>query len=105
MTLWKVHDEGKVTFVWDTEDKCEALGHWYSYERLGLYYRTRNGLQPFCRLHLSWGTNTIVRLMWAGAYYTAPGDSALSMDTSRNRMDLLKWSGKDEGIAYDASGR
>ena len=44
MTLWKVHDHGKVSWVWDMEDKCEALGHWYSYERLGLYYQARHGL-------------------------------------------------------------
>lgn len=104
MTMWKVHDHGKVSYVWDTEDKCEALGHWYSYERLGLYYRTRNGVQPFCHLHFMWETNINVRIC-AESHYTAPGDSALTMDTTRNLMDALAMSSKDEGIAYDALDR
>jgi hypothetical protein len=105
MSKYKVRDHGKVTFVWDEDDHCEALDHGYSYERLGLYYRTRNGPQPLCNLHLWWITNTIVFQWGAAAYYTAPGDSALSTDTTRNSMDLLAWSGEDEGIAYDAMGR
>src|SRR5262249_52884771 len=97
MGKWKVHDHGKVTFVWDTDDECEALSQAFSYERLGLYYQTRNGPQVFCHLHLMWGTHVGARF-WGAAYYTAPGDSALSMDTTRNRMDALAWTGNYEGI-------
>jgi len=104
MTMWKVHDNGKVSYVWDMEDKCEALGHWYSYERLGLYYKTRNGPQPLCHVHLMWETHVNMRLEHTGCY-TAPGDSALSLDTTRNAMDMLAFSGKNEGIAHDAMGR
>ncbi|HWB14340.1 MAG TPA: hypothetical protein VG826_34260 [Pirellulales bacterium] len=104
MTMWKVHDHGKVTYVWDTEDKCEALSHKYSYERLGLYYRTRTGLQPFCHLHFTWEMHVDFRIR-AEACYTAPGESRLTIDTTRNAMDLLAFSGQDEGIAYDAMGK
>jgi hypothetical protein len=101
---WKVHDHGKVNFVWDEQNNCEELSHSFSYERLGLYYLTKKAPQHFCDLHLMWGTNEGARY-WSAAYYTATGDSGLTMDTTRNRMDELAFSGKDEGIAYDAMGR
>lgn len=104
MTMWKVHDHGKVTSIWDMDDKCEALSHSYSYERLGLYFRTGNGFQPICHLHFMWETRINLRIS-ADACYTAPGDSRLTMDTTRNAMDLLAFSGQNEGIAYDAMGK
>src|SRR5262249_44365477 len=94
----------KVSYVWDTEEKCEALSHSYSYERLGLYYRTRHGLKPLCHVHFTWETHINLRIR-AEACYTAPGDSRLTMDTTRNAMDMVAWSGQDEGIAYDVMGR
>ena len=103
MSKWKVHDNGKVTFVWDEQDECEALTQSFSYERLGLYYVTRNGQQLFCHLHLMWGTNEAVR-WWAAAYYTAPGDSGQSIDTTRSLMDVVAFTGQDEGIIYDGAG-
>ena len=99
---WYVHDEGKVTAIWDMVDKCEALSQSYSYMRLGLYYRTKSGMQPFCHAHLMWPMT--IDAMWKLAWYTAPGDSALTISTSRNRQDLAKWTYKDEGVIYDAAG-
>ncbi len=100
---WKVHDEGKVTYIWDFDDKCEALSHSYSYMRLGLYYRTKNGMQPFSHLHLMWPTN--VDSMEKLAWYTAPGESELTISTTRNGQDVTAWTYKDQGIVYDAAGR
>jgi hypothetical protein len=100
---WKVHDHGKVTFVWNEQDNCEELSHSFSYERIGLYYLTKRAPQHFCDLHLMWGTNVGARY-WSAAYYTPPGGSGLSNDTTRNMIDANTFSGKDEGVAYDAMG-
>jgi hypothetical protein len=100
---WYVHDEGKVTFVWDMVDKCEALSQSFSYMRLGLYYRTKMGMQAFCHVHLMWPTN--IDPVDKEAWYTAPGDSARTMSTTRNPQDVVAWTNRDEGIIYDAAGR
>jgi hypothetical protein len=100
---WKVHDHGKVTFVWDQQDRCEELSHSFSYERLGLYYLTKKVPQHFCDLHLMWGTNVGARY-WSAAYYTKPGDSGLSMDTTRSMADTDRFSGKVVEMHYDAMG-
>jgi hypothetical protein len=100
---WKVHDHGKVSFEGDEKDNCEVLSYAYSYERLGLYYLTNKSPQHFCDLHLIWGTKEGAR-WWSAAYYTAPGDSALTMDTTRSMIDADTYSGRNEGIAYDSMG-
>ena len=98
MSKYKVHDHGKVTFVWDEDDHCEALGHWYSYERLGLYYRTRNGPVPFCDLHFWWITDTIVFQSGTAAYYTAPGDRRSARTRPETRWTCSHGPGRTRGL-------
>ncbi len=96
--IWKIHDHGKVTFVYNLDQQCEE-NEGFSYVRLGLYYQTKKGPQNFCDVHVSWNLTRDLRK----AFFTGPTDSAMGIDTSRDTLDRLGYQGKEQ-IVYDKSG-
>jgi hypothetical protein len=88
--IWKVHDDGKVTSIWNVTDDCEVSNHAFSYERIGLYYKTKKGPQHFCNIHLAWGTLQSSRY-FSMANYTKPGDSVMEINPARYDPTALRY--------------
>src|SRR5579885_2361240 len=100
--IYKCHDHGVVGAIYNVTEKCMVSGHYHSYMRIGLYYRTKKAPQNFCDIHLLWGTSPeFVTTSWA--YYTGAEDSVLTIDTTRNPGDSILFNNGGE-LPVDAMG-